>query len=127
MSTEKEVVKIWHPTIDTSRCVDDCFKCLHFCPQGVFEKKGKRPIVANPEKCLEGCDSCEHICPEGAITFLTNDAIVVDGVEVGLKGIDKAFEQPDFEHAFDEIRKNNYIPEGALEKFRNALKQKYKK
>lgn len=117
----------WHPTIDTGRCKDDCLACVRFCPQKVYESDGKRPIIKEPDKCLEGCDSCKDICPENAISFLTTEMLEIDGMQVGINGMSEAFKRDDFESAFEEIKKNNYIPEGAVDKYKEALKKEFEK
>ncbi|MBO3804264.1 MAG: hypothetical protein JTT11_10440 [Candidatus Brockarchaeota archaeon] len=63
----------WFPTIFLDRC-DGCEKfreprCLSYCPNGVFEIRGGKAVVANPMNCVNGCNACEPVCPRKAISF----------------------------------------------------------
>jgi len=63
----------WFPTVFPDRC-DGCEKleaprCIRFCPNGVFEIREGKIIVAHPIKCVNGCSACEPICPHKAISF----------------------------------------------------------
>ena len=53
------------PKIDSKKCTK-CGTCIDVCPMKVFEKKGDKVIVANPDECI-GCKACEVQCPEKAI------------------------------------------------------------
>lgn len=119
----------WYPVIDTGKCIDNCFACEKFCPQKVFEKEGMRPVVGNPDLCLKDCDSCKSVCPADAITFISTTMIEVDGIQVGIEGLNDAFEKhrDDFDAAFGEISKKNYFPENAKDRFRSAIKREFEK
>ena len=59
--------KMWHPVIDSKKCIG-CMACLEFCTHGVYSEKNGKPVVINPGNCVSGCKSCEKICPADAIT-----------------------------------------------------------
>jgi len=111
----------WHPVIDESRCMDDCFKCVNFCPKGVFDKKQKRPLVANPGKCVDGCEGCKSVCPSNAISFTSSNSIQVDGQEIGLLDLDAALAKPTFEEAWKLVRERNYVPDSIADKVKMQL------
>ncbi|MBD3204535.1 hypothetical protein GF327_09670 [Candidatus Woesearchaeota archaeon] len=117
----------WFPVIDSVRCRGNCSICINFCPRDVFEKEVNFAVVSRPNNCLSGCDSCKEICPEKAITFLKTRMIDVNGNKVGIKGLAKAFENNDFTKAYEEIKKNNYIPDSAEKEFREAIKKEFDK
>lgn len=68
----------WFPMIFSEKC-DGCAKtgkprCVEFCPNGVFEMKEGKAIVAFPAKCGDGystrhCSACAPLCHEKAIVF----------------------------------------------------------
>jgi NAD-dependent dihydropyrimidine dehydrogenase PreA subunit len=68
----------WFPTIHFEKC-DGCAKtgkprCIEFCPNGVFELKDGKAVVAHPEKCGVGCSTghctaCAPLCHKRAIVF----------------------------------------------------------
>lgn len=63
----------WYPTVFPDKC-DGCEgfekpRCIEFCPNGVFELREGKAIVANPHNCVHGCVACESVCPKKAITF----------------------------------------------------------
>jgi NAD-dependent dihydropyrimidine dehydrogenase PreA subunit len=68
----------WFPTIFSDKC-DGCIKagkprCVEFCPNGVFEFKDGKAIVAYPVKCggpcsTVHCSACAPICHKKAIVF----------------------------------------------------------
>ncbi len=119
----------WFPTIDTGRCKADCFICINFCPKKVFKKENKLAVVADPNKCIQGCDNCKKICPEKAIAFITTKQVEVEGLKVGVNGMDEAFEKypDDFDKAFARIRDLNYIPESSIDVFKNVLYKEFEK
>jgi NAD-dependent dihydropyrimidine dehydrogenase PreA subunit len=53
------------PVIDYKKCTS-CGTCISVCPVSVFEKKGKKTVVAKPADCI-GCRACEAQCPSQAI------------------------------------------------------------
>ncbi len=60
----------WFPTV--SGLCDTCggeFRCVGFCPQGVFDVVGDELRVVEPLNCVPGCANCAPACPRGAITF----------------------------------------------------------
>ncbi|MBN2422060.1 hypothetical protein JXB41_02440 [Candidatus Woesearchaeota archaeon] len=118
--------KNWFPTIDSGRCKEECMICVNFCPKKVFEKKEKA-IVKNPHNCLENCNACEKICPEKAISFLKTCQIEINGIKIGINGMNEAFEKypTDFEKAFKEIEEKNYLPDAVKEKFKEAVKKEF--
>jgi len=64
---------LWYPTIFPDKC-NGCAefekpRCIEFCPNGVFELREDKAIVANPHKCVNGCIACEPVCPKKAISF----------------------------------------------------------
>ena len=65
----------WFPLIDNNKCEDNCFKCLNFCPQKVFDKDSSKVKVIEPDKCLKDCNSCEELCPKKAISFIKTRVI----------------------------------------------------
>jgi NAD-dependent dihydropyrimidine dehydrogenase PreA subunit len=68
----------WFPTIYSDKC-DGCAKtgkprCVEFCPNGVFEFKDEKAIVAFPAKCggdcaTVRCSACAPLCHKKAIVF----------------------------------------------------------
>ena len=63
----------WYPTVFPDRC-DECAglekpRCIEFCPNGVFELRDSKAVVANPNSCVYGCVACESVCPKKAIVF----------------------------------------------------------
>jgi NAD-dependent dihydropyrimidine dehydrogenase PreA subunit len=61
---------IWFPTV--SGFCDTCggeFRCVGFCPRGVFGVVGDELRVVEPLNCVPGCANCAPTCPRGAITF----------------------------------------------------------
>ncbi len=68
----------WFPTIFADKC-DGCVKtgkprCVEFCPNGVFEFKDGKAVVAYPAKCGGGsstlrCTACAPLCHKRAIVF----------------------------------------------------------
>ncbi|MEM4267862.1 MAG: ferredoxin family protein [Candidatus Woesearchaeota archaeon] len=117
----------WRPIIDTGRCKDQCFACAKFCPQRVYSLNGPKPTVTNPNACVKGCDACRKVCPEGAISFISTRTLTVDGVEVGILGLDDALKKNDFESAFNELCKFNYIPKEARMKLKEAVRKEFEK
>lgn len=55
-------------TVDEQKC-DLCGICIDVCPD-VFEKKGKRIVVAETPAAHDWsvCNACLANCPKGAIT-----------------------------------------------------------
>jgi NAD-dependent dihydropyrimidine dehydrogenase PreA subunit len=118
----------WFPIIDEGRCKEGCLACIRFCPQKVFGEHHGKAQVKEPGKCLKGCDACEAICLSKAIRFLTTRFIEIDGLHVGINGIDDVFARcHDFERAFQELSACNYIPESARERYRVALLREFRK
>ena len=119
----------WFPTIDIGRCKADCFICINFCPNKVFKKEKGLTVVAHPNKCIQGCDNCKKICPEKAISFITTRQIEIEGLKIGINGMDEAFEKfpDDFEKAFKKIEKNNYIPEGSKQIYKRTIRKEFEK
>jgi NAD-dependent dihydropyrimidine dehydrogenase PreA subunit len=61
----------WFPTIDSDQC-DGCkgaYKCVKFCPHGVFEVREDKAVLVNPLGCIYGCSACADLCPKDAIIF----------------------------------------------------------
>jgi len=58
----------WFPVIDLEKCTG-CLTCVDFCPHGVFDVDGAKPIVVRPEECVEFCRGCQKVCDQGAIRF----------------------------------------------------------
>jgi len=68
----------WFPTIFEDKC-DGCAKtgkprCVEFCPNGVFEFRDGKAIVAHPDKCGGSdttfhCSACAPLCNKRAIVF----------------------------------------------------------
>lgn len=53
--------------IDAAKC-KGCGSCIDACPEGMFELKENKAIIAKDiSECL-ACHACESACPEGAIT-----------------------------------------------------------
>jgi len=119
----------WYPTIDTGKCKDSCFACVTFCPHKAYEKQGKKPIVANPDACIKGCDSYKTVCPVEAIAFLSTRMITVDGVRIGIDGLDEAVKKhkDDFDAALEEICSSNYVPQDIIDKFKKAIRKEFEK
>ncbi|MGQ9515590.1 MAG: 4Fe-4S dicluster domain-containing protein [Thermoproteota archaeon] len=65
----REEIK-WYPKIDYDLCAS-CETCLKFCPNGVFERRGDKIVVARPYDCVVGCQACASLCPNKAISFPT--------------------------------------------------------
>jgi len=118
------MTKDWFPIID-SRCVDDCFKCLNFCPQKVYEKNDAKPVVSNPDACLQDCDSCKDICPENAISFITARVVDIDGQQVGIIGLDEALQKENIDDAIILIKEYNYIPKEAVPSYIKAIEKEF--
>jgi NAD-dependent dihydropyrimidine dehydrogenase PreA subunit len=112
----------WYPIIDEGRCKDNCFLCMRFCPKGVYAEHGPKPIVKYPDRCLKGCTGCEPVCPHKAIQFLTTEFVLINGIQVGLNGLDLLRTEKDFESAWVKIQVLNYIPEAGREEYRRVLK-----
>jgi len=119
------MAKDWFPIIDIGRCQDDCFKCLNFCPQQVYEKNGSKPKVENPDSCLKDCDACKPICPKQAISFITTRTVEIDGQQVGINGLDQAMEKASFEEAFELVKQLNYIPKDAESKYKETIRKEF--
>lgn len=119
------MAKDWFPSID-ARCKKECMICINFCPKRVFSKENGSTVVSKPDNCVTGCKSCEKICPENAITFISTRVITIDGVPVGVIGLDEALKENDFEKAFNIIHERNYIPSGMLDSFRASIRNEYK-
>ena len=117
----------WYPIIDEGKCMDNCYKCYNFCPQKVFVKKDSKAAVKNPDACLKGCDSCKDICPVQAICFIMTRTVDVDGVKVGIIGLDEIFHnnKGDFDTAFKQICQRNYVPEEMKIPLKTALKKEF--
>lgn len=68
----------WFPIVFSDKC-DGCVntgkpRCLEFCPNGVFEFKDGKAIVAYPAKCggscsTVRCSACAPLCHKKAIVF----------------------------------------------------------
>lgn len=63
----------WFPVIYAERC-NGCVgldkpRCIHYCPNGVFNLEDDLAVVANPQNCIYLCSSCEPVCPRKAIAF----------------------------------------------------------
>ena len=72
---------MWFPIIIDEKC-DGCggqFKCIKFCPHGVFEERNGKAWVANPLNCIEGCSACVPVCPRDAIRFPTLQPVRASG------------------------------------------------
>jgi NAD-dependent dihydropyrimidine dehydrogenase PreA subunit len=118
----------WYPRVDEGKCRDSCFQCIRFCKNKVFAQHGPKAAVERPDNCVKGCDSCAKVCPVGAITFITTRVIMIDSQEVGIVGLDDVFSRvKDFDAAFKELELLNYIPEGAHERYRDALRKEFEK
>jgi NAD-dependent dihydropyrimidine dehydrogenase PreA subunit len=115
----------WYPIIDNNKCKDNCFKCLNFCPQKVFNKNLSKVKVIEPNKCLKDCNSCEELCPTKSISFIKSRTIEINGIKVGINGLDNALTKNNFESAFKFIQKHNYIPTNAIEDYKKTLKNLY--
>lgn len=73
----------WFPMIISEKC-DGCSKtgkprCVEFCPNGVFEFRGGKAIVAHPALCggdcsTVHCSACAPLCHKRAIVFPSNSA-----------------------------------------------------
>lgn len=59
----------WYPVIDVEKCTE-CQACFNKCTHGVYELRGNRPVVVNPDGCVQGCTGCEKLCPTGAIDYV---------------------------------------------------------
>lgn len=62
----------WYPVIDKNRC-NNCGKCIDFCLFGVYSKKDKNVVVAQPTECKTNCPACSRVCPKQAIIFPKHD------------------------------------------------------
>ncbi|MCC7539094.1 MAG: hydrogenase [Deltaproteobacteria bacterium] len=58
-----------HPTIDSTRCPEDCRQCVDSCPTDAITKD-ERGLALDLGRCLF-CTDCTDSCPEGAIRFTT--------------------------------------------------------
>lgn len=74
--------KTWYPVIDITKCVE-CGICADFCTHGVYEKRGERPIVVNPERCVHGCKGCSKQCPQEAIEYVGDNGQENGGCSCG--------------------------------------------
>lgn len=121
------MTKDWFPTIDSGRCKKDCYICINFCPHKVYAKEKNITLVSKPDKCISGCNNCKKICPEKAISFISARQIEIDGMKIGINGLDDAFSKyPDnFDAAYEEIKKHNYIPKDIENKFREAVRMEF--
>jgi formate hydrogenlyase subunit 6/NADH:ubiquinone oxidoreductase subunit I len=54
------------PTIDASKCPEDCALCADVCPTGAISTTGKMALDLG--KCLF-CTDCVDACPPGAIRY----------------------------------------------------------
>ncbi len=66
----------WFPKINYDNC-NNCYKCIDFCPKGVYDieyiNKSKKVIVKYPFNCIINCNACSYICCENnAIIFPEN-------------------------------------------------------
>jgi NAD-dependent dihydropyrimidine dehydrogenase PreA subunit len=74
----------WFPIILDEKC-DGCAKtgkprCIEFCPNGVFDYRNRKAVVAYPIKCGNGCSTihcsaCAPLCHNRAISFPTKNAM----------------------------------------------------
>jgi Ni,Fe-hydrogenase III small subunit/formate hydrogenlyase subunit 6/NADH:ubiquinone oxidoreductase subunit I len=55
------------PTLDATKCVDECHACVNACPTDAIEKDA-RGLRLDLGRCLF-CTDCEQACPTGAIRF----------------------------------------------------------
>lgn len=52
--------------LDTEKCTG-CGMCIQVCPHGVFQFKGKKPVIRDKDRCME-CGACARNCPFEAIS-----------------------------------------------------------
>jgi len=77
----------WFPIVIADRC-DGCkgeFKCVSFCPNGVFEARDGRAWVVKPTACVPGCTSCAMLCPREAIIFPTERPMKATALSSGVR------------------------------------------
>lgn len=79
------------PVIDSSKCPDDCAKCVAACPTDAITIDGRMTIDLG--RCLF-CTDCLEACPEGAIEY-TADFRLATRSRAGLVTDGKAFELAD--------------------------------
>jgi NAD-dependent dihydropyrimidine dehydrogenase PreA subunit len=113
--------KDWRPVIDESRCIDDCNKCLAFCPQMVFEKAGRRPKVVHPIQCIDGCEGCKSVCERSALSFARGRAMIIDGKSISVDGLDDALQMSSESEGFRLILERNYVPEDMKKAYEQAF------
>ncbi len=54
--------------IDNDKCEGaDCAECVDVCPMEIFQIKGEKIIICNPEECSL-CEVCMDVCPNEAVT-----------------------------------------------------------
>ncbi len=64
------MAKNWYPIINYEKCVG-CLSCVKFCPHDVYEVRGGKPSVKNPEHCIEFCRGCQRgAYDNNAISYL---------------------------------------------------------
>ena len=55
------------PTLDATKCIEECHACVHACPTDAIEKDA-HGLRLDLGRCLF-CSECEQACPTGAIRF----------------------------------------------------------
>ncbi|HOW26885.1 MAG TPA: hydrogenase [Elusimicrobiota bacterium] len=63
------------PIIDSSRCPDDCRRCVEACPTEALRKTGDS-LQMDLGRCLF-CADCEKICPSHAVSFSKDHRLAV--------------------------------------------------